>query len=74
MENDFYTLDKSLDPYAWERTYVTGIEPLMGQAFQTDQHASANMLTKMVAEYFPLRIKAARRNHDRPIAARKAES
>ena len=29
-ENDFYTLKKLEDPYCWEHTYASSIEPLMG--------------------------------------------
>lgn len=30
-ENDFYTLEKLEDPYCWEHTYASSIEPLMGK-------------------------------------------
>lgn len=30
-ENDFYTLEKLDDPYCWEHTYASSIEPLMGK-------------------------------------------
>lgn len=32
-ENDFYTLEKHKDPYYWEHTYASSIEPLMGKLF-----------------------------------------
>lgn len=34
-EKDFYTLEKMEDPYCWERTYATGVEPLMGNLLPT---------------------------------------
>lgn len=34
VEKDFYTLEKLEDPYCWERTYATCIEPLMGKLFR----------------------------------------
>lgn len=45
VENNFYTLHKSPDPYAWERTYATGIEPLMGRLFRRI-NTQTNMLTQ----------------------------
>lgn len=31
VENDFYTLEKLDNPYCWEHTYASSIEPLMGK-------------------------------------------
>ena len=45
VENDFYTLDKASDPYAWERTYAMGIEPLMAKVFK-QINTQANMFTQ----------------------------